>query len=151
MPGYIDKVLQRFAPSITAGANSPAIYIPPDYGVGQQTPSVDTSAPLTLSETTTLQELVGSLLFYARGVDVTILPAVTHLSSLQAHPTQNVLQAAQRLLAYCARYPSNALCYNACDMVLHIQSDASYLSLHSFLSWSAINLAISTPSSENIF
>ena len=128
MPGYIAKTLQRFAPTLTHGAISPATYIPPHYGVGQQTPHIDTSAPLSDSDTTTLQELVGFLLYYARGVDVTILPAVTHLASLQSRPTQNVLQASQRLLAYCARYPKNALPYNACDMILHIQSDASYLS-----------------------
>ena len=34
----------------------------------------------------------------------------------------------QRLLAYCARYPNNSILYHACDMILHIQSDASYLS-----------------------
>jgi Reverse transcriptase (RNA-dependent DNA polymerase) len=128
MPGYIAKVLQRFAPLLKVGANSPAVYVPPKYGDGQQTPFIDTSTRLSPSETTTLQEIVGSLLYYARGVDVTILPAVTHLSSLQAQPTQNVLQAAQRVLAYCSRYPNNALRYYACNMVLHIQSDASYLS-----------------------
>ena len=128
MPGYILKVLQRFAPLLKAGANSPAVYIPPTYGVGQQTPHIDTSTRLSPTETTTLQEIVGSLLYYARGVDVTILPAVTHLSSLQSQPTQDVLMAAHRLLAYCARYPNNALRYHACDMILHIQSDASYLS-----------------------
>ena len=104
------------------------MYIPPHYGVGIQTPTLDTSTPLSSAETTTLQELVGSLLYYALGVVVIILPAVTHLSSLQAHPTQDVLQASQSLLAYCSRYPNNALRYHACDMVLHIQSDASYLS-----------------------
>ena len=128
MPGYIAKALQRFAPSLQTGANSPAIYVPPNYGIGQQTPSIDTSTPLSLAETTTLQEIVGSLLYYARAIDVTILPAVTHLSSLQANPTQDVLQSSQRLLAYCSRYPNNALRYHACDMTLHIQSDASYLS-----------------------
>jgi hypothetical protein len=128
MPGYISKALQRFAPSLYVGAKSPAIYIPPTYGATQQSPFEDTSTPLSPQETTTLQEIVGSLLYYARGVDVTLLPAVTHLSSLQSHPTHNVLQASQRLLAYCSRYPNNALRYHACDMVLHIQSDASYLS-----------------------
>ena len=54
MPGYIAKTLQRFAPTLTSGANSPAIHIPPDYGVGQQTPHVDTSEPLSNSETSTL-------------------------------------------------------------------------------------------------
>ena len=128
MPGYIAKALQHFAPTIRTGANSPAVYVPPTYGIGQQTPSIDTSTPLSLAETNTLQEIVGSLLYYARAIDVTILPAVTHLSLLQANPTQDVLQSSQRLLAYCSRYPNNALRYHACDMTLHIQSDASYLS-----------------------
>ena len=128
MPGYISKALQRFAASLQVGADSPAIYVPPKYGIGQQSPAIDDSTPLSPTNTTMLQEIVGSLLYYARGVDVTILPAVTHLSSLQSRPTQNVLLAAQRLLAYCSRYPNNALRYHACDMVLHIQSDASYLS-----------------------
>ena len=38
------------------------------------------------------------------------------------------MTAAHRLIAYCARYPNNFIRYHACDMILHIQSDASYLS-----------------------
>ena len=83
MPGYIAKVLQRFAPSLTFGANSPALYVPPTYGVGKQTLHIDVSTRLSTTETTTLQQIIGSLLYYARGVDVKILPVVTHLSSLQ--------------------------------------------------------------------
>ena len=101
MPGYIAKVLQRFAPSLTVGANSPALYVSPTYGVGQQTPHFDGSTRLSTTETTTLQEIIRSLLYYSRGADVTILPAVTHLSSLQAQPTQEVLKVAYRVLAYC--------------------------------------------------
>ena len=83
MPGYISKALQRFAPSLSVGAKSPAIYIPPTYGATQQSPSEDTSTPLSPQETTTLQEIVGSLLYYARGVDVTrhspfIAPIASH-------------------------------------------------------------------------
>ena len=33
-----------------------------------------------------------------------------------------------RLLAYAAAYPNNELVFTACDMILFIQSDASYLS-----------------------
>ena len=38
------------------------------------------------------------------------------------------MAAAHRLLAYAAAYPCNKLRLTACDMTLHIQSDASYLS-----------------------
>jgi hypothetical protein len=42
IPGYIDKLLQRF-PAPGRGANSPAIYTPPHYGSKIQEPTVDTS------------------------------------------------------------------------------------------------------------
>lgn len=128
MPGYIDKVLQRFAPHLSIGAASPAVYIPPKYGNSTQTPTSDTSLSLSLLEIKTLQEQVGCLLYYARGVDATILPAVNHIASLQSQPTTMVAAAMDRLLQYCARFPNNALVFTACDMRLFIQSDASYLS-----------------------
>ena len=68
------------------------------------------------------------MLFYARGVDITLLPTVNLLASLQSSPTQQVEDITDRLLRYCARYPNNELVYHACDMTLFIQADASYLS-----------------------
>ena len=128
MPGYIDKVLTRFNIPRNSTAASPAVYIPPAYGAPLQTPTTDTTAPLDAAAIKTLQEQVGCLLYYARGIDSTILPAVTHISSLQSAPTQAVASAMHRLLRYCARYPDNCLVYHACPMTLQIQSDASYLS-----------------------
>jgi hypothetical protein len=74
---------------------------------------VDKTQLLDAAAIKTLQEQV----YYARGVDCTILPAVTNISSRQPHPTQ----------AVAARYPDNQLVYLACPMQLEIQSDASYL------------------------
>jgi hypothetical protein len=74
-----------------------------------------------------LQEIVGSFLFYARAVDCTMLTAVNHIASMQSNPTERVMEAAKRLLQYAAAYPQHKLVYHACDMVLHIQSDASFL------------------------
>ena len=128
MPGYISKVLTRFAPNLTHGADSPALYVPPAYGSMVQNPTSDNTPVLSASEKTRIQGIVGSLHFYARGVDPTILPAVNLIASLQANPTQYVKDAAKRLLQYCARYLNNAIQFHACDMVLHVQSDASYLS-----------------------
>ena len=128
MPGYITKVLQRFAPDLTAGAASPAVYLPPSYGPTDQTVKVDNSSKLSIPDIKMLQEQVGCLLYYARGVDATLLPAVNHIASLQANPTTLIRDAMIRLLQYCARYPDNALVFTACNMRLFIQSDASYLS-----------------------
>ena len=128
MPAYIAKVLERFAPSLRQGAASPSIYTPPSYGAHTQSPTEDTSKALTPGAAKRIQEIVGSLLFYARGVDITLLPTVNLLASLQSSPTQLVQDIADRLLRYCARYPNNELVYHACDMTLFIQADASYLS-----------------------
>ena len=128
MPAYIAKVLERFAPNLQRGAPSPSIYTPPSSGVHTQSPTEDTSKALTSAAAKRIQELVGSLLFYARGVDITLLPTVNLLASLQSSPTKQVEDIADRLLRYCARYPNNELVYHACDMTLFIQADASYLS-----------------------
>ena len=98
MPGYIDKVLQRFAPTLENGASSPAIYLPPAYNSTDHSVKFDSSALLPPSEVKTLQEQVGRLLYYARGVDATILPAVNHIASLQSTPTRAVKAAMTRLL-----------------------------------------------------
>ena len=128
MPGYIDKVLQRFSIQHTSGAASSALYTPQSYGSTDQRPASDESPPLPPPLVQHLQEIIGCLLYYARGIDITILTAVNHLASLQAKPTNDTMKAAYRFLADCARYPNNFIWYYACDMILHIQSDASYLS-----------------------
>jgi hypothetical protein len=61
-------------------------------------------------------------------VDCTILTAVNHIASQQANPSERVLKNAFRVLEYLAAYPQHCVVYHACDMILHIQSDASYLS-----------------------
>jgi hypothetical protein len=127
MPQYVPKLLARFFPGTTIrGAASPAVYTPPNYGAHIQDIEIDESPPLDAAGVLRLQEIVGSLLFYARAVDSTMLPAVNHISSEQARPTARVMAAADRLLQYAASYPANKLVYKACDMQLCVQSDASY-------------------------
>jgi hypothetical protein len=130
MPGYVDKLLQRFnsAGLILRGAASPAVYLPPAYGIKvQKVDEIDVSDVLNKDEIKLLQEIIGTLLFYARAVDYTMLTAVNHVSSLQSKPTKDVLKRAIRILQYAASYPNHHLVFKACDMVLHVHSDASYL------------------------
>ena len=129
MPSYIGTALKRFGHLITHGAASPAVYTPPHYGSTKPQPAtVDDSEPLSPADAKVLQEIVGVFLYYARAVDVSMLPAVTAVASEQAKPTQAVFAAAKRLLSYAASYPANEIVFSACDMVLYGQSDASYLS-----------------------
>ena len=61
MPGYIDKVLQRFSLQQTKGAASPALYTAPSYGNSDQRPVSDDSAALTPPLTLQVQEIVGGV------------------------------------------------------------------------------------------
>ena len=70
IPGYVEKAIQRFQRTNLKGADSPIIYVPPNYGKHQQeAPMVEPAIPLTAAETQELQEIVGVFLFYSRAVD----------------------------------------------------------------------------------
>jgi hypothetical protein len=83
---------------------------------------------LNAKETERVRQVVGCLLYYARAIDNTQL--VTHgtIASEQAEGTDNTLRAVIDLLNYCATHPDAAIRYNASNMCLHVDSDASYLS-----------------------
>lgn len=122
MPKYIDKVIKRFCPNISKGATSTMVYsmyVPPTYGAHQQTATIDTGVPLSVTVACCITQGL---------IDSTILTAVNHLSSSQAHPTATMLANAHRLLVHATTSSNNRLIYAACDMILYIQSDASYLS-----------------------
>ena len=128
MPGYVDKMLERFAPTLNAGANSPAQHTPHTFGKHRQVAHVDTTAVLSSADTKFIQEVVGSALYYGRGIDNTILPAVNKIASEQSKPTVSVMNSVIRLLQYLARFRNNILVYTSSDMILHMQSDASFAS-----------------------
>jgi hypothetical protein len=67
------------------------------------------------------------MLYYARAVDPTMLPATNAISSEQAVPTKDVLAQAIRLLQYAAAYPDNAVVFHKSKMHVILQVDASYL------------------------
>ena len=129
IPNHVPKALARFRPHSNSFAKSPGTYVPPVYGT--RTQYVEAQPPddtLPAQETKFIQEVVGSFLYYARAVDPSMLPAITSISSEQAHPTQDLLDKTHRFLAYAEMYPANKLTYKKSDMILIIQSDASYLS-----------------------
>ena len=86
MPGYIERALQRFAhPPTTCPQNSPHQWQKPQYGVKTHlTPAPDTSPPLNAGNTKVVQEVLGTLLYYARAVDSTMLAAIGTIATQQA-------------------------------------------------------------------
>jgi hypothetical protein len=130
MPGYVDRALKRFQhPEPSRPHYAPHPYTQPNYGAKTQyAPAPDTSPKLDAANTKHIQEVLGTLLYYARAVDSTMLVAIGTLATEQAKGTETTLRHLVHLLNYCATNPEACIRYHASDMVLHIECDASYLS-----------------------
>jgi hypothetical protein len=128
-PGYIERALQRFQhPTPQRPQHAPHAWVKPHYGVKTQyAPLADTSPPLDAADTKPVQEVLGTLLFYARAIDSTMLAAIGSIASQQAKGTKATMEAIIQLLNYCATHPIATIRYIASDMVLWVESDASYL------------------------
>ena len=130
MPGYIEKLLHKVQhPLPKKPVHSPHRWTPPQYGATIQTPVQDPKGqPVTDKERRWIQSVIGSLLYYARAVDPTLLPAINTIAMQQTIATENTIKATKQLLDFVATYPNSALTYTSSDMILHVHSDASYLS-----------------------
>jgi hypothetical protein len=68
-------------------------------------------------------------LYYARAVDPTVLMSLNGIAMEQTKATEKRQVATNQLLDYLATHPDATIRYHASDMILHIHSDASYLSV----------------------
>ena len=129
MPGYIDNLLLKFKhPRPTKPRLSPYACIPISYGAKTQlTPEVDTSALLDDKRKLRIQEIVGSLLYYARAVDNKLLVALSAIAARQSQATVATELAVALLLDYVATYPNDGIVYRASDMILCAHADAGFL------------------------
>jgi hypothetical protein len=128
MPGYIEKLLRKLRPLGIKSATTPAIYSAPNYKSAKaQTATVDSSPLASPQQKYELQVIIGTLLYYARAVDPSILTAVHELGSVQSQPTLQDCKKAERLLQYVSVNQNGATRYYASTMQLQVQSDASYL------------------------
>ena len=91
------------------------------------TPSADTSAILSSSDRRYLQSIIGTLLYYGRALEYSILPALNDVARDQARPTVSTMTKVKRILDYVATHPNVFIRYCASDMVLHVENDAAYL------------------------
>ena len=131
MPTYISKLLQRLKhPAPKRPVNAPHKWNTPIYGRKQQfgTPQ-DTSNTLPLNQARRIQSVIGSLLYYARAVDPSLLPGLNETSITQSAPTENTQDKVTTMLDYVHTHPNAVIRYHASDMCLHVDSNASYLVL----------------------
>ena len=129
MPDYIKKQLLKYEHIMRRIQHCPYSPEPKKYGAEAQAPlPQDTSRKLTEKEIKQVQKIVGSILYYARAVDMTVLMALSSIASKQTKGTKHTLEKAYQVLDYLASHPDAVVRFRASDMVLNIHSDASYLS-----------------------
>jgi hypothetical protein len=104
-------------------------YVTPVYGAKTQYATKDETPPLTATQCLTIQKVAGSVLYYARAVDPTVLMPLNDISTEQTKATEKTQAATNQMLDYLATYPDATIRYHTSDMILHIHSDASYLSV----------------------
>ena len=129
MPKYVHKQLLRYAHS-PPRRKQYCPYEPNPIRYGKQSDDIEPeedSPEIDDDGKKFVQQVVGSFLYYARAVDLTILHALSEIASQQANPTEKTIQRVNQLLDYMHSNPSAVIRFYASDMVLNVHSDASYL------------------------
>jgi hypothetical protein len=130
MPGYVPRALAKFNhPPPLRPQHAPHKWIEPVYGSKKpQNPAATSKAPsLDKNGIHRVQSISGTFLYYGRGCDPCIIPAINEIASEQAAPTTDTCETTHMLLDYLHTYPNAVLRYYASDMILKITSDAAYL------------------------
>jgi hypothetical protein len=130
MTGYIKAALHKYQhPTPTRPEHAPHTWNPPIYGAKTQIVNDPKPSPAIWDkDVNKLQHLTGTLIYYARAVDPTLIMPITVLVSEQSNATEVTAEKVIKLLNYCNTHPETKIRYHASDMILHIHSDASYLS-----------------------
>jgi hypothetical protein len=128
MPGYVSNILSKFQhDSPKHPQHTPSRYITSVYGAKTQYATKDETPPLTAQQCLTIQKVTGSILYYTRAVDPTVLMPLNDIATEQTNATENTQATTNQMLDYLETHPDATIRYHASDMILHIHSDASYL------------------------
>ena len=97
MPGYIKKLLQKYKHKMPINPqHCPHSHAPKQYGDKVQAPlPVDISPRLSNEEIKEIQQIVGSILYCARAVDITVVMALSSIASEQTRGTTNTMAKAR--------------------------------------------------------
>ena len=130
MPGYVAAALHKFHhPPTTKKQDAPHPWNRPIYGAHTKYATQDDEFPLLPPGTINqVEQIVGTFLYYGMAVDPNILVALGDLSSQQAKSTAKTYDKVIWFLNYAATHPDAIIQYHASGMILHVHSNASFLS-----------------------
>ncbi len=128
MPGYIIKQLQHYQhASPTCPQHCPYYPQPKQYSSIMQHPiKLDTSSLLSKEDIKQVQQVIGSILYYARAIDLTVLMALSTIASKQSKGTEQTMQKCKQLLDHLATHPDAMVQFHASNMILNIHLDPFY-------------------------
>jgi hypothetical protein len=98
MPGYVSSILSKFrhdAPKHPQ--HTPSRYIIPVYSDKTQYARKDETPPLTSKQCLTIQKVTGSILYYARAVDPTVLMPLNDIATEQTKATEKTQAAKNQM------------------------------------------------------
>ena len=130
MPHYLKEALHKFQlPVPKRPQYAPYSWNRPTYGAAVQYSANDNISPLLPAKYITLiQNIVRALLYFSIAVNPTMPVALGSIASQQTKATKKTCEETLWLLNYAASHPDATIHYRARYMVLHIHSDASYIS-----------------------
>jgi hypothetical protein len=130
MPGYIKNKIQEYG-YLVPGRTQKCPYLPEPKWFGSKA-----QAPLPLNDLPKLdtnrikhvQQIVGSLLYYAQAVDMMVLMALSSIAVEQTKVTEKTMGRCIQLLDYLATNEMAKNSFHTSNMILNIHSDTSYFS-----------------------
>ena len=129
-PTVVKNALSRFVKgTVLRGRKTPSPYVQPVYGKHPQMSIFDETAPAPPETIKFVQEVTGLFSHYSRVIDYSMAEAVTTIATTQSAPTEDTIKKVQHLLNYAASHQNNCIIYEASDMILTAQSDASHQSV----------------------
>jgi hypothetical protein len=115
MPGYNSNVLRKLQHEAPKHSQqTPSRYVKPVYGAKTQYTTKDKTPPLTAQQCLTIQK---------------VRMPLNDITTEQTKATEKTQAATNQLLDYVATHTDATIRYHTSDMILHIHSDASYLSV----------------------
>jgi hypothetical protein len=129
MPGYIKMKLQETEHIMPKNLQMcPYLPEPNKFGTEAQAPLPHTSTPkLYVKSIKRVQKIVGSILYYARAADMTVLIALSSIAVEQTKAMEKTMARYTQLLDYLLGHADTKVRFHTSDMILNIHSDASYL------------------------
>jgi hypothetical protein len=94
VPGYVANVLSKFQyDNPKYPQDTPSKYVTPVYGTTTQYATRDETPSLTAKKCLNIQKLTGSVLYYSRGVDPTVMLRLNNIATEQAKATEKTQAA----------------------------------------------------------